>query len=57
MIALAGIVLQGAKAGGFGIGEALSWDVISSVLETRFGEVWAAQASLAVVVAFCSPPA
>jgi copper transport protein len=51
VIALAGIVLQGAKAGGFGIGQALSGDVISSVLETRFGEVWAAQASLAIVVA------
>ena len=51
VIALAGIVLQGAKAGGFGIGQALSGDIISSVLETRFGEVWAAQASLAIVVA------
>jgi copper transport protein len=51
VIALAGIVLQGAKAGGFGIGKALSRDVISSVLETRFGEVWAAQATLAIVVA------
>jgi copper transport protein len=51
VIAVAGIVLQGAKAGGFGLGEALSWDVISSVLGTRFGEVWATQAGLAVAVA------
>jgi copper transport protein len=51
VIALAGIVLQGGKAGGFGLREALSWDVISSVLETRFGEVWAAQAGLAIAVA------
>ena len=51
VVALAGIVLQGAKAGGFGLGQALSRDVISSVLETRFGEVWAAQAGLAIVAA------
>ena len=51
MIGVAGIVLQGAKAGGFGLGEALSRDVISSVLGTRFGEVWALQAGLAIAVA------
>lgn len=51
VVALAGIVLQGAAAGGFGLGEALDWDVVSSVLETRFGEVWAAQAVLALFVA------
>ena len=51
MIAVAGIVVEGAKAGGFGLGDALSWDVVSSVLETRFGKVWAAQAGLAAAVA------
>jgi copper transport protein len=51
VIAVAGIVLQGAKAGGFGLGQALSWNVVSSVLGTRFGEVWAVQAGLAIAVA------
>ena len=51
VVAVAGIVLQGAKAGGFGLRQALSWDVISSVLETRFGEVWAVQAGLAIAAA------
>jgi copper transport protein len=50
LVAAAGIVLQGAAAGGFGLGEALSGDVIRAVLETRFGEVWAAQAVLAGTV-------
>ena len=47
----AGIVLQGAAAGGFGLGDALSWDVVSAVLETRFGKVWLVQAGLAAAVA------
>ena len=51
LVAGAGIVLQGAAAGGFGIGEALSWDVVSAVLETRFGKVWMVQAGLAAAVA------
>jgi copper transport protein len=42
--ALAGIVLQGAVAAGFGLTEAFRWEVVSSVLETRFGRVWLAQA-------------
>jgi len=51
VVALAGIVFQGAAAGGFGLGEALNWDVVSAVLDTRFGEVWAAQAVLALIAA------
>ena len=51
VVALAGIVLQGAAAGGFGLGEALHWDVVSAVLDTRFGKVWLAQAGLAALVA------
>ncbi len=51
MVALAGIVLQGAAAGGFGLREALHWDVVSAVLGTRFGTVWLAQAALAVTCA------
>jgi copper transport protein len=50
-VAVAGIVLQGAAAGGFGLREALSRDVVSAVLRTRFGEVWAAEAVLAVILA------
>jgi copper transport protein len=51
VVAAAGIVLQGAAAGGFGLGEALDRDVVSSVLRTRFGEVWAVQAGLAIAAA------
>ncbi len=51
VIALAGIVLEGAKAGGFGLGDAVHWDVVSSELGTRFGKVWAAQAGLAITAA------
>jgi copper transport protein len=50
-VAAAGIVLQGAAAGGFGLGEAFDRDVVTSVFETRFGEVWAAQAILALTAA------
>jgi copper transport protein len=50
-LALLGIVLQGAAAGGFGLADAPDWDVVSSVLGTRFGEVWAAQAVLALAAA------
>ena len=50
-MALAGIVLQGAAAGGFGLGEALHWDVVSAVLGTRFGTVWLLQAGLALACA------
>ncbi len=51
LVALAGIVLQGAAAGGFGLREALHWDVVSSVVGTRFGTVWLVQAGLAAAVA------
>ena len=47
LVAVAGIVLQGADAGGFGLGEAVHWDVVSAVLGTRFGTVWLLQAGLA----------
>ena len=51
LVACAGIVLQGAAAGGFGLGEALHWDVVRAVLGTRFGTVWAVQAVLAAACA------
>ncbi len=47
LVALAGIVLQGAAAGGFGLAEALDPDVVSAVIGTRFGTVWLVQAALA----------
>jgi copper transport protein len=46
-LSLVGIVFQGASAGGFGLGDALTWDVFSAVLDTRFGEVWLVRAGLA----------
>jgi copper transport protein len=48
--ALAGIVLQGAAAGGFGLGEAARWESVAAVLETRFGEVWLVQAGIALLL-------
>jgi copper transport protein len=48
--ALAGIVLQGAVAGGFGVREALRWDTVSAVLDTRFGKAWLVQAWLAAAI-------
>jgi copper transport protein len=35
-----GIVVQGAVAAGVGLGDATRWSVISSVLETRYGQAW-----------------
>lgn len=51
LFALTGIVLQGAAAGGFGIRDALRWDVVSAVLDTRFGQVWLVQAAVAAALA------
>jgi copper transport protein len=52
VVALAGIILQGAKAGGFGLWNALQWDVLHAVLETRFGQVWLAQAAAALAIVY-----
>jgi copper transport protein len=35
-----GIVVQGAVAGGVGLGDATRWSFVSSVLETRYGQAW-----------------
>jgi copper transport protein len=51
VVAGLGIVLQGAAAGGFTLAEAIDVDVVSSVLDTRFGQVWAIQAGLAAALA------
>lgn len=50
-VALIGIVLQGAAAGGTSIGQALSWDVVSSVADTRFGHFSLARAAIALCIA------
>jgi copper transport protein len=54
---LAGIVFQGASAGGFGLWRAAHPDVVRAVIDTRFGQVWlsrAVVAALIAVVAFAS---
>jgi copper transport protein len=50
-IALLGIVLQGAAAGGLSLGEAFTWDVFSSVAGTRFGHFSLARATIALAIA------
>ena len=50
VVAILGIVFQGAAAGGFGLGEAFSWDVFSSVAGTRYGKASLVQAGLAVAL-------
>jgi copper transport protein len=51
VVALLGIVFQGAAAGGTSVGEAFSWDVASSVAETRFGRLSLARAGIALALA------
>jgi copper transport protein len=51
VVALLGIVFQGAAAGGMGIRQAFSWDVVSSVAETRFGRLSLVRATIALVIA------
>jgi copper transport protein len=51
VMALLGIVFQGAAAGGFGLGEAFSWNVFSSVVDTRYGQVELIRAALAAALA------
>ena len=50
LTAFAGIVLQGADAGGFGLGQAVHRDSISSVIDTRYGRVMLAEALIAATV-------
>ena len=57
--AIAGVVLQGATAGGTSVWAALDPDVLDAVLSTRFGGVWAlgAFAWLATLIgALAVPP-
>ena len=51
LVALVGLPLQGAAAGGTGLGEAFTADVVSSVAGTRFGHYSLARAGLAVGLA------
>ena len=50
-LTLAGLVYEAAAAGGFGLREAADTSVLRSVLDTRFGTVWAVRAGLAVLLA------
>jgi copper transport protein len=51
VVALVNIVFQGAAAGGLTLGQAFSWDVVSSVAETRYGRLALARAALAIAIA------
>jgi copper transport protein len=51
LVALAGLPLQGAAAGGTGVGDALSTDVVTSVAGTRFGHYSLARIGLAIALA------
>lgn len=48
---LAGIVFEGASAGGFSLRSATHWSVVQAVAHTRFGHVWLARALLAALAA------
>jgi copper transport protein len=50
-VAALGLVFEGAAAGGFSIAGAAKWSVFDTVLHTQFGEVWALQAGLGVLLA------
>jgi copper transport protein len=51
LVALANILLQGAAAGGLTLGEAFSWDLFTTVLDTRYGGVILIQSALAATLA------
>jgi copper transport protein len=50
LVSLAGIGLQGADAGAFGLSKALDHSIFRSTLDTRFGKIWLLQAGIAAVV-------
>jgi copper transport protein len=50
VIALIGLGLQGAAAGGAGLGEGFRWDSITSVADTRFGHFSLIRAGLAAAL-------
>ncbi len=51
LVALLDILLQGASASGSTLVDALSWNLFSAVLETRYGEIIFIQAALATTLA------
>jgi copper transport protein len=51
LVALLNILFQGAAAGGIGILDAFRWNVFTTVLETRYGEMMLVQSALAVTLA------
>jgi copper transport protein len=48
---LAWIALTGVKAAGFGLGDVFRWSLSREVLDTSFGQVWAARAGLGLALA------
>jgi copper transport protein len=50
VVVLLGLPLQGAAAGGTGLGDAFGWDVVSAVADTRYGTVSLIQAVLALAL-------
>jgi copper transport protein len=50
-VALLGLPLQGAAASGFSLLDAFSWDVVSAVMETRYGDASLIRAALAATLA------
>jgi copper transport protein len=51
VVASFGLVFQGAAAGGISLGQAFSWDVVSSVIDTRFGRSSLVRIGIAVALA------
>ena len=51
LLSIFGIVCQGAEAGGTGFRNALDFDVLSNVLDSRFGQAWGIRAGIAVWLA------
>lgn len=51
VVPLLNILFQGATAGGLSLGDAISWSLFTSVLETDYGEVMLIQSSLAATLA------
>jgi copper transport protein len=45
------LVLQGAAAGGYGLGEAFDWEIVRTVAETRFGEFALVRALIGIALA------
>jgi copper transport protein len=49
LVAVLGILLQGAEASGLSLWGSLKWSVVSNVLSSRFGWVWGVRAALFAV--------